>query len=305
MEGLRSGNNTFTWIPTREGLTSRFLQMELIHSQLRAHGRALRVVDNPSSHYKDTTALRLCDIFLLPASIICSSVSPNVVVHKTNCFIDDIKPEQAHRVKGYCVREAYTELVPRIQAVDWATLSCGLLFGFNFQILHETDRMDVIFLPRLVALFEKVRDNLGYSFKAGNYLVAHWRRGDQVGRCKIQESKGNLQDTSVNCGTAQDLIDSIRAFLSVEQPGVLPLQVYVATNEKSTTQINLIRNSGFKVLADGLSFHDIDSLTSVEVFAIELQLMANARKFVGWGITGVQSFVKRIRGQKLNGYYTN
>ena len=132
------------------------------------------------------------------------------------CVLDGIQPTQAHRVEGFCVRKAYSELVPPIQSVDWTTLGCGLLFGFNFQLVHEADRLDVVFLPRLVSLFEMVRDKLGYS-KSGNYLVAHWRRGDQTGRCKVQESMGKLRDTSVNCGTAQDLIDSIRTILSGEQ----------------------------------------------------------------------------------------
>lgn len=55
---------------------------------------------------------------------------------------------------------------------------------------------------------------------------------------------------------------------------------------------------GVKVFADALP---LTSLTAVEVFAIELQLMANARKFVGWGITGVHSSVERIRKQNREG----
>ena len=96
----------------------------------------------------------------------------------------------------------------------------------------------------------------------------------------------------MNCGTAQDFIECIRATLTHEQSG---LHVYVATKTIILHHKSVLFESKCRIqsILDALPSHA--SLTSVEVFAIELQLMASASKFVGWGITGIHSFVERIR----------
>jgi len=71
---------TVTWITTREGLTSRWFQVEIMHSHAVANGKTLRVVDNNCGHYPDIDRLRMCDIFVLPPTVTCTHIPPDLVV---------------------------------------------------------------------------------------------------------------------------------------------------------------------------------------------------------------------------------
>ena len=132
------------------------------------------------------------------------------------CVLDGIQPTQAHRVEGFCVRKAYSELVPPIQSVDWTTLGCGLLFGFNFQSRTRSGSFRCCFPSSTRVAFRNGSRQVGLLkvWQLSRRTLAK-RRPNR--KCKVQESMGKLQDTSVNCGTAQDLIDSIRTILSGEQ----------------------------------------------------------------------------------------
>lgn len=300
----------FNWITTREGLTSRFMQMERIHSQVRAQNRTLRIIDNQSIHYKDLPKICMCDIFVLPSTIICSSVSPNVVVHKFNCVLDKLVPEQNHKVEGYRVRKQYSWLVKPSKKVIWniGGTACGLLYGLNFPFVHNSDALEIIFQLKYTQMFERVRDNLGYAFRQGDYVVAHWRRGDQIQKCRMREEdeKAGLgRDTSVNCGSAQDLIESINmalnrsttpsSLVSSKFNRGLTTQVFVATNEHSAAILADLSRAGFKLLRDGVPARERAAMTSLDAFVVEMQLMIDAKRFLGWGSTGIGPFIKRAR----------
>jgi len=290
--------------------------MEKIHSQLRLHGRTLRIVNNPSSHYKDISALSMCDIFVLPSTIVCVSVSPNIVVRKEHCVLDNLHPEQNHRLESFRVRNSYASIVPAIKSMRWSedvanvsAVTCGLLYGHNFALARDSYSLDIVFQPQYVSLFRRVRDNLGFAFRRGAYVVAHWRRGDQIERCratKAHESRGLTRDTSVNCASANDLVDTVRKALAADNSShngafesFLPPQIYIATNEQSLSQLKVIKAAGFKILDDGLARGERATLSTVDVFAVEMQLMINAQVFLGWGTTGVRPFIDRARQNSL------
>jgi hypothetical protein len=325
---LETPGKVFTWVPTREGLTSRYMQMEHLHSQLRAHNKTLRIVNAVSSHYKELPPVRLCDIFELPSTIECESASANAVVNCLPCVLDAIVPSQRHHVESFNVRAQYAPLVPAKSIVDLSKERCGLLFGHNFPMVRgAADEIPVVVKPRYKQLFERVLDNLGHAFRLGDYAVVHWRRGDQASKCSMQEKDERpmlSRDTSVNCGTASDLVDAVHTALNSSWPvgealRAVETAVYVSTNEADPAQLQRLRQAGFKLLGDAVivlpsrpSWSESAStailrlvrkprqqrLTSLEAFVVELQLMMGAKKFVGWGSTGVRPFVERERERR-------
>ena len=115
---------------------------------------------------------------------------------------------------------------------------------------------------------------------------------------KDHETRGLTRDTSVNCGTASDLVAAIRNSLAEgETSSALPVQVYVSTNEQSPYQLGILRRAGFKLFDDGLPLQDDTErhLSSLEIFIIEMQLMIHASRFLGWGTTGIHAFIDRAR----------
>ena len=72
------------------------------------------------------------------------------------------------------------------------------------------------------------------------YLAVHWRRGDQLAtKCKAE------WDTSVNCGSAQDL----RRLVDKKLQG-RAWHVYVATNERDSETLTQLTAFGYKLQSD-------------------------------------------------------
>ena len=318
-----SSAGDFYWISTREGLTSRFNQLELLFAQLSARNRTLVVVDNPSVHYKDLATIRLCDIFLLPTAIACSSISPNVVVRRAQCLMQN-KTEQNHLVQGFAVRKGYAGRVARVAEISWDSprTTCGLLYGYNFPPQHaaatSATALRISLAPRYWSLLYTMLDHLGVGFQSREYVAVHWRRGDQRQRCAV----GSLleRDETVNCGSAADLVatverilddlqrrDAVKATLTLPPPR--RRKVYIATNENDPETLAALSHRGYKLFADAFNPGDGKyprrtrwrpaGLSSLDVFALELLVMAESSEFCGWGPTGVRGFVERMRRERL------
>jgi hypothetical protein len=112
------------------------------------------------------------------------------------------------------------------------------------------------------------------------YLVVHWRRGDQLReshRCAGRATGG--PDSSVNCKTSKEFI---REVLRLNYQYKIPsgTKVYVATNENNETEIASLRNAGL------ITFRDVENYkwySLFDIFMIELQLMCEAKYFFGFG----------------------
>ena len=231
----------FYWISTREGLTSRFNQMEIIHSQLQARNRSLVIIDNPSVHYKDLPAISLCDIFQLPASITCSALSPNVLVQKMQCYMTNVT-EQKYQVQGFAVRRGHAARVEGVRpdSIRWDgpdAIDCGLLYGYSFPLVPlplpprhgESDAsltltparaLKIAFTARYPGLLRTMLMRLGEGFSNREFIAVHWRRGDQRQKCtmtKEQSRPGLARDESVNCGTAKEFIDAVEAVVEADR----------------------------------------------------------------------------------------
>lgn len=312
----------FYWISTREGLTSRFNQLELLYSQLSARNRTLVVVDNPSVHYKDLPTIRLCDIFVLPSpGISCTSISANVIVRRAQCLMQN-RTEQNHLVQGFAVRRGYAGRVARVSDISWDSprTTCGLLYGYNFPLhVAAAKPLRVTLVPRYWALLQTMLDHLGAGFQSHEYVAVHWRRGDQRQRCAV---KSILErDETVNCGSAADLVATVEGILTdlerrdaANATTALPprrRKVYIATNENDPETLAALSHRGYKLFRDAFVPGDAafprrtawrpGGLSSLDVFVLELLVMAESGFFFGWGPTGVRGFVERIRRERLTG----
>ena len=144
------------------------------------------------------------------------------------------------------------------------------------------------------------------------YAVVHWRRGDQAIRCSIGE------DTSVNCNSPEELISKIKQILkdgkyehrtSYEQPSTMfhresnpkpidptspPKVVYIATNEVNSTILYMFEKAGFKtfkhLVKDNVGLPR--TMSSLDQFIIELQMMIDADYYLAWGVSSIHDFVR-------------
>ena len=144
------------------------------------------------------------------------------------------------------------------------------------------------------------------------YAVVHWRRGDQTIRCSIGE------DTSVNCNSPEELISKVRQILkdgkyehrtSYDQPSTMfhreknpkpidpnkpPRVVYIATNESNSTILSLFEKAGFKtfkhLVKDNVGLPR--TMSSLDQFIIELQMMIDADYYLAWGVSSIHDFVR-------------
>ena len=145
---------------------------------------------------------------------------------------------------------------------------------------------------------------MGFAMEKMNFIVAHWRRGDQLTsslRCR------NGLDNSVNCGSVQNFIKeingSIQNVTKYDPTHEVPL-VYVCTNEESPNSIFELNRNNFILYHDLVNYasseekaRKLASLKSLDRFILEIQLMIYSTRFIHFGITTIQSFVKHGRIQ--------
>ncbi len=156
----------------------------------------------------------------------------------------------------------------------------------------------------------------GRSKRRNKYVVVHWRRGlDQKVKCDGGE------DRSVNCGTIEKFVQHVaRIMRTGEYPSEehvhisekmfrrsgkleaidtknLPKVVYISTNEENTTILKELQRYGFKIFSDlGLP----SSLSSLDKFIVDLQLMIDSDYFLAWGGSPIHNFVKNAYNLREN-----
>lgn len=294
------------YLPTREGLTSRYRQLERMHSNARSHHRNLTVIDNHSVHYKDLGRICLCSIFVLPSSIHCSSAAVENVVKILKCTLPPVPAELHHLEQQWLFKPSNFGLqtfdsVNKVDTFSWNSTLCTLAFGFYFNISDKSHIIPIRFQEVYVSLYQAALRSLEQSFSASAELrpvlvVVHWRRGDQKDRCR------RFEDVSVNCGTATNFIQKVSNVTTdyAKIHGRHRLLVYVATNEKDPSVLAQLESAGYKLFKHtrGINRDRGRPLSSLEAFLVELQLMIHADMFLGWGTTGVSQFVVRARREK-------
>jgi hypothetical protein len=141
---------------------------------------------------------------------------------------------------------------------------------------------------------------VGSTIEKINFVVAHWRRGDQLTSTLRCRGKG---DTSVNCGSVQRFIQEVGDDLTnfTKHSGFKSQQpiVYICTNEVSSNSINEIQQAGFVMFHDLINYsanelkaRTLSNLNSLERFIVEVQLMIYSTHFISFGVTSIHPFVR-------------
>ena len=226
---------------------------------------------------------------------------------------------------AYNITKALFTLTKPTKTIDWSIDGpiCSL-GGPSFVVPFKAgSSLPIIFRAKYKSLLRLAKLSLGlindsYPVAPGldiprdyEYAVVHWRRGDQEIRCSIGE------DTSVNCNSAEELIMKVQQILRdgkyehkinyndpsltfhrESQPKKIdpknpPKVVYISTNEGNETILGLFEKAGFKTFKDLISSKGLPStLSSLDKFVVELQMMIDADYYLAWGVSSIHDFVR-------------
>lgn len=206
------------WLPSTEGLSSRFLQIESILPHLANYNRTLTIIHMPSTHYREIERVNMCEVFRFPDAISCTSLKVDEVVAAREC----VSMVPRNKLYNHGVSQAYRPLLGAASKFSWKDTSCAALLGYELPA-DPVPTKNVILPATFQSHYVKLRDQaLAYLFQVGieeaeswggvlpssKVLIAvHWRRGDQLRyRCN-----GKGGDTSFNCGTVNSLLEFIQS----------------------------------------------------------------------------------------------
>lgn len=315
----------FIYLPSGEGLISQFEELKLYWSL--NYPRNFYTTRHRSFHFSDVKHYNMCDIFDFPTStnIYClnnvpddvvNHLSPSSCVSTNLSYLKDMTSVLAYRNISAKFQSKITTTT--VAAFEMNKTLC--LLGGPYQIIWG-DRLalkpksidlhlptfPIRFHPKYNVLLTQAKAYLGITHKNyTNYIVAHWRRGDQVHRCHTK------MDTSVNCAGPHELIKTLNKFttknvnkseiydlhnlkqtkLDVNNP---PLVIYIATNEKNNTILDTLSSAGYKVLSD---IKCLNKLNSVDKFIVEIMLMIDSSYFLAWGVSSIHKFVVQAHQDK-------
>lgn len=155
--------------------------------------------------------------------------------------------------------------------------------------------MPLKFTARYSSLIQASTHVMKSQANGGNWTVVHWRRGDQIPRrCMTRVDK------SVNCEGARALSLLVRN-LSTDSV------VYIATNEKNSSALSTLRDSGFLLFED-LQIDSLNtvvaksSLSALDILVVEVSLMLQATTFLAWGVSEIDDVVQFERMRRGNSY---
>jgi hypothetical protein len=301
-------SNEFVWLPSTEGLSSRFFQIEAIHSHLIVYNRSLVIANMLSIHNHDVGRVNVCDIFVLPESIRCSNRPVSTIVLGGKC----VSCIPAGKLHNHLVTGFLPAFVLPAKDFSWQTTTCAVLVGYEMPSNSSPKRklpIPVEFQSKHVQIRDRALSyllNVSLSTAAAwggeipanlTFVAVHWRRGDQL------TSRCHGADHSFNCGTVDQLTDFVQqSGFSLPAHGTnignksasslleTEVVVFVATNEEDPDIYQKLHSRGMHTYRS-IPMH----LNSVETFAMEVQLMAAATSFLYAGVSGVHDLVMRLR----------
>ena len=258
------------------GLFSQFLQMKIMHQKALNLNSTLVLIPFSSKEHYGNKVLNMCRIFVLPTSIICGR-PPKTLDCKNNWPVDVFK-DRNEFCYGGPITNASNARPYIVRAVSY--------------------NLPLIFTDIALAYWPSFTAILGAALTPNlfeHFTVVHWRRGDQLtSRC------GRL-DTSVNCGTAWDLMAHVNNSLARND------LIYIATNEKASSKhIKTLRSHGYLTFSDLMISTGNDSSPNVfQILAMEVQLMLVAETFLAWGISEIDDVVEHERMMRNKSFCFN
>lgn len=298
--------NPVYYLSTDEGLLSHFRQLDILWNAVRPFNRTIiAMAFNSSQHYPDVSQVSLCDIFRLPNEIVCSKLSPDYVFNTRKCVFTGL----FHNSVRYFRRK----MVP-MKNFSYETSECiagGINTDVGFPLISQRKSMMKypIFSSKYQTWLPLVYKALGMSDQS-IYVVAHWRRGDQISiRCLnvTKSSSSNMtlgierRDTSVNCETPEELVNQLnqdmKNHIYANQKASIPTLTYIATNEKDAKMLSYLKMKGMKTFDDvrrGLRRVGLQ-LSPLDEFVVELMLMCDATYLFAWGESTAHNFLYHCR----------
>lgn len=178
------------YISTREGLTSRIRQLEIIYSNAQLFNRNITLVNMPSVHYKQVGPINLCKLFVLPSTIECVSVEPEEVTHSFNCTLP-YSPENKdsrwlYKPHNFGLR-TFDHLLPG-SAFSWNLTSCALIWGFYYDLKPQYSFSNIRFQSKYVQLFQS---GLRHMRMNSYHHSASVRRALRSAGAKVAGKSGN------------------------------------------------------------------------------------------------------------------
>ena len=278
-----ASNSTYYLIPTREGLAVHLMSLNTIYLQVvKSYGRVLVLVPFTSDHYVDSGWINLCDYFLFPDNIVCTSEHPVDVVSRMPCVVDcsGVWP---------CHKDEHVFLNPNfdleLRSTEFPLISkgtyhmdkdlCGLYVSEDAS--RKAEWFPIKPRERYVGFYMLIKKIFQTLSGAGpndviKYTVLHWRRGDQLTeRCK------NGIDSSINCMNSTNVLSYVQGMRLMDKS--ITSYLYIATNEGNTTMLEELEKAGIYTwwtLYKNYKF----KMKSIEMFIIELQLMTDADRFL-------------------------
>lgn len=170
-------NTPLIYISTREGLTSRLRQLEIIYSNAQLFNRNITLINMPSVHYKQVGPINLCTLFVLPPSIKCISISPEQLTRSLNCTApytpDNTDSKWLYKPHNFGLR-SFEHLLPSSQ-FSWNMTSCSLLWGFYFELNTKHSFPTIRFQSKYVRLFLSGLRQLRLSDSISQTIVDNFR----------------------------------------------------------------------------------------------------------------------------------
>ena len=275
-----------------EGLFTIYQQAKIMQAVCELFGCALNIIPVHSEHGYDVC---LCELFEMPENVECGGIEMNG------------KDSRNHRHNFLRCSTDFTELdllgyddVCLVTDPNHLGLTGArqLISQSNPDFLTEDSlsTLPMIVKEQYVQYANKIRTALGIihsdnfqtrSKDFRSHTVVHWRRGDQLNtRCLAA-------DRSVNCDSAEALIEQVRA-------ATTDSIIYVATNESPDSPSHDIFNKAGMVtyvnlMADWPADDDVAQLDTLSVLMLETVLMLEATTFLAWGISAVSGIVEYER----------
>lgn len=269
------------WVPNKEGLFSQFLQLRIVWHVVSDMGTTPLCIAPLVTKHLNGTPISLCSVFAVEHS--------ELICHDQGHYAKRDNTTVARLIRAANSKALYAERysIYKIHGIDQVDSSIVLTNGAPF-IGGETRRDAILqatsfaFPPFKLAPPSSSPGTLVLRYEYKFTVVVHWRRGDQLEtRCKQEK------DQSVNCGTVEQLISSVRSF------AVLHSSVYVAAGGALAQEERVALDAaGFRHLR---SLHPSADPSSIAALVFEAQLMLEAPTFLAWGASIVNDVIEHER----------
>jgi hypothetical protein len=262
------------WRQNFEGLYSHVLQLKTFIYVFNMFNisRLLLIEDHHSRHYHGDA--RICNYLSFPSNIHCVPYDVGKIPCQNTLSILFDDPETT----SLCFqgRPYFTDLLVTIK-YDIAILPPRIQFH---SVYHDT--------------FQQIKRSLQLS--TTNYLVVHWRRGDQL-TTRCTNTFTGLHDHSVNCANSSELVNVLARYGYVKydtKKRKIIGQVVLVSNEDDVETLTYLQNQGLLVLLDRINdpLHSPDDLIHV---TIDTLFMLDAQTVLNFGVSTMNDVLEAER----------